>query len=59
MTTPRKAYIRPFVTRLEYTTDVRVSQVGGCKLESSDTGPVVQGCTDTDAPPGPCNDPVS
>lgn len=59
MPTPRKEYIRPFVTRLEYTTDVRVSQVGGCKLESSDTGPVVQGCLDTDAPPGPCNDPVS
>ena len=52
-------YIRPVVLRLEYTTDVRVSTVSGCKLETSDTGPSVTGCVTAAVPVLPCNDPVS
>jgi hypothetical protein len=59
MLTPREPYVRPVVMRLEYTTDVRVSTVTGCKLESSDVGPSVQGCVRTSVPIGPCNDIVS
>jgi len=52
-------YIRPIVMRLEYTTDVRVSQISGCKLETSHTGPSVTGCLTASPPIIPCNDPVS
>jgi hypothetical protein len=59
MSTQRQPYIRPVVMRLEYTTDVRVSQVSGCKLETSDTGPSVTGCLTASPPIIPCSDPVS
>lgn len=59
MSRQREPYIRPVVMRLEYTTDVRVSQITGCKLETSDTGPAVTGCLTDEAPVLPCNDPIS
>jgi hypothetical protein len=59
MSSQRQPYIRPVVMRLEYTTDVRVSTVQGCKLETSDTGPSVTGCVTATAPVLPCNDPIS
>jgi hypothetical protein len=55
----KQPYIRPVVMRLEYTTDARVSQVVGCKQETSDTGPSVTGCLTASPPIIPCNDPVS
>jgi len=55
----KQPYIRPVVMRLEYTTDVRVSQVSGCKQETSDTGPSVTGCLTASPPIIPCVDPVS
>lgn len=58
MSRQREPYTRPVVIRLEYTTDVRVSQSVGCKLESSDTGPSVTGCL-SEGSPIPCSDPVS
>lgn len=34
----RQPYVRPFVLRLEYVTDVRVSQVCACKTDGSSSG---------------------
>jgi hypothetical protein len=59
MSKQREPYIRPVVMRLEYTTDVRVSQVSGCKLDTSDTGPSVTCCLTDEPHIVPCSDPVS
>ncbi len=55
----REAYVRPFITQLEYTTDVNVSQVVGCKLESSDTGALATGCKIATGSNVPCTEAVS
>lgn len=59
MSSEREQYVRPVVVRLEYTTDVRVSQATGCKLETSDTGPSTSGCVNASPPFNPCVQPIS
>lgn len=38
MYSKRQPYIRPFVLRLEYVTDVKVSQTCACKTEGASSG---------------------
>ncbi|HZO19001.1 MAG TPA: hypothetical protein VFB46_08450 [Gemmatimonadaceae bacterium] len=59
MSNEREPYIRPIIMRLEYTTDVRVSQATGCKAESSEVGPSTTGCVAATPPIVPCTQPVS
>jgi hypothetical protein len=54
----RQPYVRPFVMRLDYSTDNRVSMAQVCKQEAAVSGPIASGCQLQDLP-APCVEIVS
>jgi hypothetical protein len=59
MSMERQPYVRPFVMRLDYSTDNRVSMAQVCKQELALTGPVVAGCQNLIPAGTPCVEIVS
>jgi hypothetical protein len=55
----RQPYIRPFVMKLEYEADAKVSQVCSCKFELSASGAEAFGCKLAANPLVPCSECVS
>ena len=58
MSKERQPYVRPFVMRLDYSTDNRVSMAQVCKQEAAVSGPIASGCQ-LEALPVPCVEIVS
>lgn len=58
MSMERQPYVRPFVMRLDYSTDNRVSMAQVCKQEGAVTGPIAGGCQQ-ELLPVPCVEIVS
>jgi hypothetical protein len=56
MKSQRHPYVKPFVLRLEYVTDVKVSQACSCKTEGSESGagPLSECTTELGAPCSAC-----
>ena len=51
----RQPYVRPFVMRLDYSTDHKVSMAQVCKQEADVSGPSPNNCLDTSGSfPVPC-----
>lgn len=55
----RLPYVRPYVMKLEYQADVKVSQFCSCKFEQSASGAQAFGCKLTNLPNVPCSECVS
>jgi hypothetical protein len=54
MSMERQPYVRPFVMRLDYSTDNRVSMAQVCKQEGDVSGPSPNNCFRVEGIPGPC-----
>ena len=54
MSMERQPYVRPFVMRLDYSTDNKVSMAAVCKQEGDVSGPSPNNCFTFDPQPGPC-----
>jgi hypothetical protein len=55
MSMEREPYVRPFVMRLDYSTDNRVSMAQVCKQEADVNGPTPNNCLDVSGGiPVPC-----
>lgn len=52
----REPYVRPFVMRLEFSTDTRVSMAQVCKTEGDTNAAAGNNCEDNSAIPPLCRD---
>jgi hypothetical protein len=59
MSMERQPYVRPFVMRLDYSTDNRVSMAQVCKQEGSATGAIPSSCVGAPDTNIPCVEIVS
>lgn len=56
MDQPREQYVKPLLTQLVYSSDVKVTMAFGCKTVGSTNGALNQNCTAEDFS-SPCSDP--